>query len=76
MKYLGGLMKLHKLTRHFILPIAFHKLKKLNSGLWSKLESYVISENNRIAVFTGLMLKNTDPYYVKDTTFQVPLFFF
>lgn len=57
------------------------QVEKLNSGLWSKLESYVIAEtddteNNRIAVFTGPMLKNTDPYYVKDATFQVPLFFY
>jgi len=49
--------------------------------LWSKLESYVIAEtgeadNKRISVFTGPMLKDDDPTYVKDRSFRLPLYFF
>lgn len=57
------------------------QVEKLNSGLWSKLESYVIKESQqsgsqKINVFTGPMLKDTDPVYVFDKHFKVPLFFF
>lgn len=57
------------------------QVEKLNSGLWSKLESYVIKESKesgsqKINVFTGPMLKDTDPVYVFDKSYQVPLFFF
>lgn len=57
------------------------QVEKLNSGLWSKLESYVIKESKesgsqKINVFTGPMLKDSDPVYLFDKNFQVPLFFF
>ena len=66
-------------TFHFTNSVP--QVEKLNSGLWSKLESYVIKETNetgtkKINVFTGPMIKDTDPTYVFDSTFQVPLFFF
>ena len=74
----NGTTQAHQ-TFHFSNSVP--QVERLNSGLWSKLESYVIaetndSENKRIAVFTGPMLNSTDPYYVKDATFQVPLFFY
>lgn len=54
------------------------QVAKLNGGLWSKLESYVIDETNdagnkRIAVFTGPMLADTDPDYKHKEVFQVNL---
>lgn len=66
-------------TFHFVNSVP--QVERLNSGLWSKLESYVIKEaadtgNKRICVFTGPMMKDSDPTYIHDKTFQVPLFFF
>lgn len=66
-------------TFHFTNSVP--QVEKLNSGLWSKLESYVITETNesdnqRISVFTGPMIADDDPSYVKDRSFQFPLFFF
>lgn len=66
-------------TFHFTNSVP--QVEKLNSGLWSKLESYVIKETNetqnkRIAVFTGPMLTDDDPTYVKNRSFKIPLFFF
>lgn len=66
-------------TFHFTNSVP--QVEKLNSGLWSKLESYVIKEtdetqNKRISVFTGPMLAGDDPSYVKDRSFRIPLFFF
>ncbi len=56
--------------------------ENLNGGVWKLLEQYVITEaaNNRgsekISVFTGPVLKRTDPAYKWDRSFQVPLKFF
>lgn len=66
-------------TFHFTNSVP--QVEKLNSGLWSKLESYVINETKesgtkKISVFTGPMLKDNDPKYNYDKTFQVPLFFY
>lgn len=66
-------------TFHFTNSVP--QVEKLNSGLWSKLESYVVDETNetdnkRISVFTGPMLKDDDPTYVMDRSFRLPLFFF
>ncbi len=57
------------------------QVERLNSGLWGKLETYVVEEvaeakNKKICVFTGPMLKKVDPAYVNDKTFKVPLFFY
>lgn len=57
------------------------QVERLNSGLWGKLESYVVDEvaeakNKKICVFTGPMLKDDNPTYTYDKTFKVPLFFF
>lgn len=66
-------------TFHFVNSVP--QVERLNSGLWSKLESYVIKEaadtdNKRICVFTGPMMKDSDPKYVYDKSFRVALFFF
>lgn len=66
-------------TFHFVNSVP--QVERLNSGLWSKLESYVIKEaadtgNKRICVFTGPMMKDSDPKYVRDKSFLVPLYFF
>jgi endonuclease G len=66
-------------TFHFVNSVP--QVERLNSGLWSKLESYIIKEsadtdNKRMCVFTGPMMKDSDPTYVHDKTFQVPLYFF
>lgn len=66
-------------TFHFTNSVP--QVEKLNSGLWSKLESYIIDEvpeadNKRIAVFTGPMLRDNDPEYLFDKTFRIPLFFY
>lgn len=66
-------------TFHFTNSVP--QVEKLNSGLWSKLESYIVDEvpeadNKRIAVFTGPMLHDNDPEYLHDKTFQIPLFFY
>jgi len=66
-------------TFHFTNSVP--QVEKLNSGLWSKLESYVIKEaaeadNKKICVFTGPMLKDSDPKYKYDNKYQVPLYFF
>jgi len=66
-------------TFHFTNSVP--QVEKLNSGLWSKLESYVIKETNetqnkRISVFTGPMLADDDPSYIKDRSFKIPLFFY
>ena len=66
-------------TFHF--TNAVPQAPKLNRGLWSGLESYVLDEAKskkqlqRICVFTGPILKDYDPAYVKDETFLVPLMF-
>jgi DNA/RNA endonuclease G (NUC1) len=54
----------------------------LNTGLWKGLETYIIDEastvkgNKKICVFTGPVLNNKDPQYVRDTNFRIPLLFF
>ena len=66
-------------TFHF--PNSVPQAPKLNRGLWSSLESYVLDEvkakkrNQKISVFTGPILDTNDPLYVKDETFQVALMF-
>lgn len=54
--------------------------QRLNSGLWSKLESDIfaripVSQNKKACLFTGPVLKSKDPFYTMDKTFQVPLLF-
>ncbi len=66
-------------TFHF--PNSVPQAPKLNRGLWSSLESYILDEakakkrSQKICVFTGPVLATNDPLYVKDETFQVPLMF-
>lgn len=76
-----GLKKEMQAEQTFHFTNSVPQVEKLNSGLWSKLESYVVSETNesenqRISVFTGPMIADDDPSYVKDRSFQLPLFFF
>ena len=66
-------------TFHFTNSVP--QVERLNSGLWGKLESYVVKEiadakNKKICVFTGPMLKDDNPTYTMDKTFKVPLFFY
>jgi len=67
-------------TFHF--PNSVPQAENLNTGIWKSLESYIIKEaatvkdNKRICVFTGPLLKSNDPFYIKDTSFQIPLVFF
>lgn len=55
---------------------------RLNTGMWRGLESYIIKEagtvktNKRINVFTGPLLLDTDPAYLKKPSFKMPLLFF
>lgn len=76
-----GLKKEIQAQQTFHFTNSVPQLKKLNSGLRSKLESYIITEtdetqNQRISVFTGPMIADDDPSYIKDRSFQLPLFFF
>lgn len=53
----------------------------LNKGIWKTLEAYFINEssdtaNSKICVFSGPVLKDTDPAYVEDTSYKLPLYFF
>lgn len=66
-------------TFHF--PNSVPQGSKLNRGLWSKLESYVIEEgsdalNKKICVFSGPMMHDSDLPYEKDKSFKIPVFFF
>jgi len=67
-------------TFHF--PNSVPQAENLNTGIWKSLESYIIKEaatinnNKRICVFTGPVLQNSDPAYVKDKKFKIPLLFF
>jgi len=75
----NGIIKAFQ-TFHFTNSVP--QAEKLNAGLWKGLESYVIREaatvknNKRICVFTGPVLTNKDPGYVKDPKFKIPLLFF
>ena len=67
-------------TFHF--PNSVPQAEKLNTGLWRSLESYIIKEagtvkkNKRISVFTRPLLLPSDPGYIKDHSFQIPLLFY
>jgi DNA/RNA endonuclease G (NUC1) len=67
-------------TFHFTNSVP--QAEKLNTGIWKGLESYVIKEaatiknNKKICVFTGPLLKENDPKYLKDKTFRIPLLFY
>jgi DNA/RNA endonuclease G (NUC1) len=66
-------------TFHFTNSVP--QVERLNSGLWGKLESYVVKEvadskNKKISVFTGPMLREDNPPYALDKSFKVPLFFY
>ncbi|MBL7764826.1 MAG: DNA/RNA non-specific endonuclease [Chitinophagaceae bacterium] len=67
-------------TFHF--PNSVPQAERLNTGIWKGLESYIIKEsagqtnNNRICVFTGPILKKNDPPYVLSPDFRIPLLFF
>lgn len=67
-------------TFHFTNSVP--QAEKLNTGIWKTLETYIINEaatvdnDKRINVFTGPLLMNNDPKYVKDPNFQIPLLFF
>jgi DNA/RNA endonuclease G (NUC1) len=67
-------------TFHF--PNSAPQAENLNTGIWKTLETYIISEaatiknNKRICVFTGPLLRNNDPVYNKDPSFQIPLLFY
>jgi endonuclease G len=67
-------------TFHF--PNSAPQAENLNTGIWKSLESYMIKEaasdtnNKHICMFTGPVLRDDDPLYVKDKTFRIPLLFF
>ena len=67
-------------TFHF--PNSAPQARNLNTGIWHSLETYIINEaaalagNKKICVFTGPVLMDNDPEYVKDSTFQIPLLFY
>ncbi len=67
-------------TFHF--PNSVPQAANLNTGIWKSLETYIIDEaatiknNKRISVFTGPLLRNDDPGYVKDPGFKLPLLFY
>lgn len=70
-----------KAAQTFHFPNSVPQGALLNVGLWSKLESYVIAEgsstaNQKICVFTGPMMKDSDPVYEMDHSFQMPIYFF
>jgi endonuclease G, mitochondrial len=65
-------------TFHFTNSVP--QAQRLNSGLWSKLESDIfaripVTKNHKACVFTGPVIKADDPVYTKDPHFQVPLLF-
>lgn len=67
-------------TFHF--PNSVPQAERLNTGIWKTLETYIINESatvpgeQRISVFSGPILRQDDPPYIKDNTFQVPLLFY
>jgi endonuclease G len=67
-------------TFHF--PNSAPQAENLNTGIWKTLETYIIDEsatikdNKRICVFTGPMLRDDDPAYIKDPGFHIPLLFY
>ncbi|MFO1459325.1 MAG: DNA/RNA non-specific endonuclease [Verrucomicrobiota bacterium] len=66
-------------TFHF--PNSVPQAERLNSGLWQQLEKYVIQETGevdgkRICVFTGPVMKEEDPPYLREPSFRMPLAFF
>jgi DNA/RNA endonuclease G (NUC1) len=67
-------------TFHF--PNSVPQAEKLNTGIWKALETYIIDEaatvkgNKRVCVFTGPLLRDDDPEYVKDPKFRIPLLFY
>jgi endonuclease G len=67
-------------TFHF--PNSAPQAENLNTGIWKTPESYIIREaasdesNKRISVFTGPLLLDSDPGYVKLPSFKIPLLFF
>lgn len=68
--------------RTFHYPNSVPQAERLNSGIWKTLETYIIDESasmsghKRIAVFTGPVLKDNDPPYIKDPGFLIPLCFY
>ncbi|RYZ61822.1 MAG: hypothetical protein EOO14_03945 [Chitinophagaceae bacterium] len=68
--------------RTFHYPNSVPQAERLNSGIWKSLETYIINESasisghQRIAVFTGPILKKNDPSYKEDPSFQIPLCFY
>ncbi len=70
-----------KCSQTFHFPNSVPQGSKLNRGLWSRLESYVIDEgadtsNKKICVFSGPMMHDSDLPYEKDKSFQIPELFF
>lgn len=67
-------------TFHF--PNSVPQAEGLNTGLWKSLESYIIKEaanvpgNKKVSVFSGPVLQDNDPQYIKDPTFRIPLLFY
>ncbi|MBV4357256.1 DNA/RNA non-specific endonuclease [Pinibacter aurantiacus] len=67
-------------TFHF--PNSVPQAENLNTGIWKTLETYIIDESatiesgKKICVFTGPLLLKTDPGYIKQPDFKIPLFFF
>ncbi|MBS1507710.1 MAG: DNA/RNA non-specific endonuclease [Bacteroidetes bacterium] len=67
--------------RTFFYTNSCPQVKRLNAGLWRGLEQYFISEaeqvtNKKAHIFTGPVLANNDPEYVKDASFQLAKYFF
>ncbi|MEJ0102687.1 MAG: DNA/RNA non-specific endonuclease [Bacteroidota bacterium] len=67
-------------TFHFTNSVP--QAEKLNTGIWQGLEKYIIKEaatvtkNKKICVFTGPLISDEDPGYIKMPSFKIPLLFF
>ncbi len=67
-------------TFHF--PNSVPQAENLNTGIWKTLESYIIDEagtvkdNKKICVFTGPLLAASDPGYIEEPGFKIPLLFY
>ena len=66
----------------FFFPNCAPQSENLNTGIWSRLENYILAEiselgdQQKISVFTGPILSKKDPHYLLDPDFSVPLFFY
>ena len=70
-----------KAVQTFFFPNTCPQAADLNQELWNHMERSLVTAHgdealSKLCVFTGPVLKTTDPYYVHENTFQIPLRFF